>query len=106
MITRSYLTWVLFYHIQWNKSRHKYVMTTHVLTLWQEQFSNFMTNVCDNNAFFVEIISTLMAIKSSFERSYDKQNITLMVTHKYSPNILPKQGKRNSYTDLNSDPLA
>ena len=33
----------------------------------------------DNNAFFVEIMSTLKAIKSYFERSYEKQNITLMV---------------------------
>ena len=49
-------------------------MTTHVLTLlWHHD------DVRDNNAFFVGIMFTLMAIKSSFERSYDKQNITLMV---------------------------
>ena len=36
-------------------------------------------DVRDNNAFFVEILSTLKAIESSFERSYDKQNITLVV---------------------------
>ena len=34
-------------------------------------------DIRDNNAF--EILSTLKAIKSSFERSYDKQNITLRV---------------------------
>ena len=44
-----------------------------------------MVNKCillpirDNNAFFVQIMSTLKAIKISFERSYDKQNITLVV---------------------------
>ena len=36
-------------------------------------------DVRDNNAVFVEIMSTLKAIKSSFEKSYDKQNITLVV---------------------------
>ena len=49
-------------------------MTTHVLTL-----SAGTSNVRDNNAFFVETLSTLKAIKSSFERSYDKQNITSAV---------------------------
>ena len=44
------------------------VMTTHVLTLWREQVMSF----------FVEIKCTLKAIKSHFERSYDKQNITLV----------------------------
>ena len=29
-------------------------------------------DIRDSNAFFVEIMSTLKAIKSSFERSYDK----------------------------------
>ena len=33
----------------------------------------------DNNAFSVEIMSTSKPIKGPFERSYDKQNITLMV---------------------------
>ena len=36
-------------------------------------------DIRDNNAFFVEIISTLKAINSSSERSYDKQNITRVV---------------------------
>ena len=51
-------------------------MTTHVLTL-SAGTSNVMTTSGDNNAFFVEILSTLKAIKSSFKRSYDKPNITL-----------------------------
>ena len=33
----------------------------------------------DINTFFIEIMSTLKVIKSTFERSYDKQNITLGV---------------------------
>ena len=44
-------------------------MTTRVLTL-----SAGTSN--DNNAFFVEILPTLKAIKTFFERSYDKQTIT------------------------------
>ena len=36
-------------------------------------------DVRGNNAFFVEIMSTLKAIKSHVERSYDKQNITVTV---------------------------
>ena len=30
-------------------------------------------------AFFVELMSTLKALKCHFERSYDKQNMTLVV---------------------------
>ena len=36
-------------------------------------------DVRDNHAFFVEKMSTLKAIKSHFEKSYNKQNITLVV---------------------------
>ena len=45
-------------------------MTTRVLTL-SAGTSNFMAHgdLSDINAFFVEILSTLKAIKSSFERS-------------------------------------
>ena len=50
------------------------VMTTRVLTLWAGT-----SNVRDNNVFFVKLMSTLKAIISSFERSYDKQNIALVV---------------------------
>ena len=53
------------------------VITTRVLTLRREHLRH--ADVRDNNAFFVEILSTLKAIQSSFERSYDKQNITLVV---------------------------
>ena len=38
-----------------------------------------MTTSVTTMRFFVEIMSTLKAIKSSFERSNDKQNITLVV---------------------------
>ena len=36
-------------------------------------------DVRDNNAFFVEIMFILEAKKHSFERSYDKYDITLVV---------------------------
>ena len=49
------------------------VMTTHVLTL-----SAGTSDVMKTMHFFIEIMSTLKAIKSSFERSYDKQDITLV----------------------------
>ena len=54
------------------------VMTTRVLT-FSAGTSKRHDDVRDNNAFFVEILSTFKAIKSSSERSYDKQNITLVV---------------------------
>ena len=53
-------------------------MNTRYITL-SAGTSNVMTTSVTTNAFFVEIISTLKAIKSSFERSYDKQDITLVV---------------------------
>ena len=53
-------------------------MTTRVLTL-SAGTSNVMTTFVTTMLFFVEIMSTLKAIISSFERSYDKQNITLVV---------------------------
>ena len=40
--------------------------------------NNVMT-ISVTTAFLVEIMSTFKTIKSFFERSYDKQNITLMV---------------------------
>ena len=43
----------------------------------------------NNNAFFVEIMSTLKAIKSPFGRSYDKQNITLVVISYENQTSLP-----------------
>ena len=54
------------------------VMTTRVLTL-SAGTSNVMATSVTPMHFFVEILSTLKAIKSSFKRSYDKQNITLVV---------------------------
>ena len=53
-------------------------MTTHVLTLSARTSNVMMTSVTTKH-FFFEILSTLKAIENSFERSYDKQNITLMV---------------------------
>ena len=38
-------------------------------------------DVRDNNAFFVEIVFTLKAIKCSFERLNDKANVTLEAFH-------------------------
>ena len=43
-------------------------MTTHVLSLLG---TNYHDDVRENNAFFVEIMSTLKAIERSFEKSYD-----------------------------------
>ena len=48
-------------------------MTTRVLA------SNVMTTSVTTVHFFTEIMSTLLAIKSSFKKSYDKQNITRVV---------------------------
>ena len=53
-------------------------MTTRVLTL-SAGTSNVMTTSVTTMYFFVEIMPTLKAIISSFEMSYDKQNITLVV---------------------------
>ena len=40
---------------------------------------NVIDNVRVNNAFLIEIIFILKAIKSHFRRSYDKQNLTFVV---------------------------
>ena len=40
---------------------------------------NVTDNVHVNNAFLIEIIFILKAIKSYFKGSYDKQNLTLVV---------------------------
>ena len=54
------------------------VMTTHVLTL-SAGTSNVMMKSVTTMHFSLKKMSNLKAIKSHFERSYDKQNITLMV---------------------------
>ena len=57
-------------------------MTTRVLTLSAE--TNYvMTTSVTTMHFFIEIMSTLKAINCPFERSYDKQNITLVVVISY-----------------------
>ena len=53
-------------------------MTTRVLTLSGEQVMRH-DDVRDKKCIFVEIMSTFKAKTSSFEMSYDKQNITLVV---------------------------
>ena len=50
-------------------------MTTRVLTL-SVGTSNVMTTSVTTIHFSLKSLSTLKAIKSSVERSYDKQNIT------------------------------
>ena len=53
-------------------------MTTLILALGGNKLPH--NDVRDNNAFFSELMSTLKAIKSYCERSYDEQNITLVVS--------------------------
>ena len=53
-------------------------MTTRALTL-SVGTSNVMTTSVTTMHFSLKKMSTLKAIKSHFERSYDKQNITLVV---------------------------
>ena len=60
-------------------------MTTCYITLWEgtkrhdDMHDVMMKSVTsDNNAFFIEIMSTLKAIKNPFERSYDKQIFTFI----------------------------
>ena len=57
-------------------SKHR--MTTRIITLWREDVSSLTTSV-STVRFLPEILSVLKAIKSHFEGSYDKQNLTLVV---------------------------
>ena len=54
------------------------VMTTRYITL-SAGTSNVMTTSVTTIHFSLKLLSTLKAIKRSFERSFDKQNITLVV---------------------------
>ena len=56
----------------------KHRMTTRVITLMAHT-RNVIDNVRVNNAFLIEIMLILKAIKSYFRGSYDKQNLTLVV---------------------------
>ena len=64
--------------IQWIMSCHKNRMTTRVITLWRVDVTSLTMSVSTVH-FLLEILSTLKAIKSNFNGSYDKQNLTLVV---------------------------
>ena len=53
-------------------------MTTHVITLWRVNVASLTTSV-STMRLLLEILPILKAIKSNFKRSYDKQNLTLVV---------------------------
>ena len=64
--------------IQWIMSCHKTRMTTRVITLWRVDVTSLTMSV-STMRFLLEILSIFKAIKSSFKRSYDKRNLTLVV---------------------------
>ena len=64
--------------IQWITSCHKNHMNTRVITILARR-RNIIDNVRFNNGFLIEIMLILKAIQSHFSRSYDKQNLTLVV---------------------------
>ena len=57
---------------------HKNRMTTRYITFWRVHVTS--KRVRDNVAFSTEIMSTLKTIKSTLKRSYDKQDLTLVVS--------------------------
>ena len=63
--------------IQWILSCHRNRMTTRVITLWRVDVTS-LTTFMSTMRFQLEILSILKAIKSDFEGSYDKQNLTLV----------------------------
>ena len=63
---------------QWITSCHNNRMATGVITLWRERVASLTTSV-STMRFLIEIIFILMAIKSRFKGSYDKQNLTPVV---------------------------
>ena len=64
--------------IQWITSCYKNRMTTRVITLWRVDVTS-LTTCTSTMRFLLEILTILKAIKSDFEGSYDKQNLTLVV---------------------------
>ena len=64
--------------IQWITSCHKNRMTIRVITLWRVDVTSLTTFVSTMH-FLTEIKLMLMAVKSIFKGSYDKQNLTLVV---------------------------
>ena len=65
--------------IQWIPSCHKTRMTDHTCNNTLARTRNVIDNVSVSNAFLIEIIFILKAIKSHFRGAYDKQNLTLVV---------------------------
>ena len=63
---------------QWITSCHRNHMTTCVITLWRVDVIS-LTTFMSTMRFLIEIKFALNAIKSLFQGSYDKQNLTLMV---------------------------
>ena len=64
--------------LQWIPSCYKNRMTTRVITLLRVYLKSLTTSV-SNSEFLIEIMIILKAIKSHFKKSYDKQNLTLVV---------------------------
>ena len=64
--------------IQWINSCHENRMTTRVITFWRVDVKALTMSV-KTMRFLFEILPSLKAIKSSFKRSYDEQNLTLVV---------------------------
>ena len=64
--------------IRWMTACHKYRMITRVITLWCVDVTSLTTYVSVMR-FLLKILSILKAIKSNFKKSYDKQNLTLVV---------------------------
>ena len=66
------------YHMTALLFSHKNCMITCVITLWLVAVTSLTTCVLAM-LFLLEILSILKAIKSDFNGSYDKQNLTQMV---------------------------
>ena len=64
--------------VQWITSCYK-TLYGHICNNTKAQTRNVIDNVRVNNAFLIEIMFNLKAIKSHFKGSYDKQNLTLVV---------------------------
>ena len=64
--------------IQWITSCHKNLMTARVITLWRVDVTSLTTSVSAMHS-LIETMFILKAIKSQFNGSYDKQNLSLVV---------------------------
>ena len=64
---------------QWIMSCHKHRTTTCVIALWRIYVTS-LTKSVSTPQFLIEIMFIFKAIKSYFKGSYDKQNLTLVVT--------------------------